>query len=83
MKKKSRDKKGGEGERKKINIDTIQGENTEVGGGGGGEEGGGREKARMNKKKGSEDEVGGNKKEKIVKLAERGEKKWKDWTAVF
>lgn len=34
MKKKSRDKKGGEGERKKINIDTIQGENTEVGGGG-------------------------------------------------
>lgn len=29
----------------------------------------------MNKKKGSEDEVGGNKKEKIVKLAERGEKK--------
>lgn len=72
MKKKSRDKKGGEGERKKINIDTIQGENTEVGGGG---EGGGREKARMNKKKGAEDEVGGNKKEKIVKLAERGEKK--------
>lgn len=73
MKKKSRDKKGGEGERKKINIDTIQGENTEVGGGG--ERGGGREKARMNKKKGAEDEVGGNKKEKIVKLAERGEKK--------
>lgn len=34
MKKKSRDKKGIEGERKKINIDTIQGENTEVGGGG-------------------------------------------------
>lgn len=40
MKKKSRDKKGGEGERKKINIDTIQGENTEVGGGGGGRGGG-------------------------------------------
>lgn len=74
MKKKSRDKKGGEGERKKINIDTIQGENTEVGGGGGRKRGG-REKARMNKKKGAEDEVGGNKKEKIVKLAERGEKK--------
>lgn len=51
MKKKSRDKKGIEGERKKINIDTIQGENTEVGGGG---EEGGREKARMNKKKGAE-----------------------------
>lgn len=39
MKKKSRDKKGIEGERKKINIDTIQGENTEVGGGGRGGKG--------------------------------------------